>query len=273
MEIFDTHFHFYGEETPGEFIAKISSDLELCRSKCGVPVEDLQLLSLAAGADYLESLRAMEFAGVVPGAYFSCGVHPHQAADFLQNREDFSCFRESSKLVAIGEIGLDYFYEESPREMQRKVFDEFLTLALDWQLPAMLHLRDHAPRRNAYADALAVLPDFVKAGGRFVIHCCTASPGDVEEFLALGAMIGVTGIVTFRGAADVRAMLGIVPDDRLLIETDSPYLAPAPFRGRENTPGMVALVAEALAEERNCSFEDMVKLTTDNGKRFYNIGN
>ena len=272
LRLFDTHFHYYGEATPLEMMACCRNDLSLNGGVLGVPVSDVELTVLAAGGDYLESVRSREFANVVDSAYFSCGVHPHQAGEYLKDPQDFSEFCGEKKLVAVGEIGLDYFYEQSPRDEQRKVFEQFLKLALEWDLPAMLHLRDGDGRSDAYSDALSMLGDFVRDGGRFVVHCCTAECDYAEKLLALGAMIGVTGMVTFKGASNVREMLKIVPDERLLSETDSPYLAPVPFRGKDNTPGMVPLVIKRLAEERSMTFEEMAELTTVNGMRFYNIG-
>jgi len=272
VRLFDTHFHYYGEATPLEMMACCRDDLSLNGGVLPVPEAEVDLMVLAAGGDYLESIRSCEFANIVSGAYFSCGVHPHQADEYLKNPQDFAEFRGERKLVAVGEIGLDYFYEQSPRVEQRRVFEKFLKLALEWDLPAMLHLRDGDGRRDAYSDALSMLGDFVRDGGRFVVHCCTAECGDAEKLLALGAMIGVTGMVTFKGASNVREMLKLVPDERLLAETDSPYLAPVPFRGKNNTPGMVPLVIKRLAEERSMTFEDMAELTTSNGMRFYNIG-
>ena len=269
MRIWDTHFHFYGEAAPPEFMAALGDDLGLLREHLPVPPEELEFRLLSAGADYVESLRAMECANVVENAFLSCGVHPHQADEFLAKPEDFSVFRQEKKLLAIGEIGLDYYYEGASRVAQIEVFDRFLQMALQWKLPAMLHLRDKAPRRDAYKDALELLTPFARQGGRFVVHCCTAAPDDVAAMLELGAMIGVTGIITFRGADDVREMLKIVPDERILIETDSPYLAPVPFRGRENTPAMVTLAALKLAEQRQRSFADMVAQTTANAEKFY----
>lgn len=269
MRIWDTHFHFYGEAMPVEFLSAMKDDLTQLREHLPVEPEELEFRLLTAGADYVESLRAKEFAHVVKNAFFSCGVHPHQAEEFLAKPDDFSLFRNDPKLLAVGEIGLDYYYEGASRAAQIEVFDRFLQLALQWDLPAMLHLRDKAPRNEAYKDALELLKPFVQAGGRFVVHCCTAAPEDVAAMLELGGMIGVTGIITFRGADDVREMLKIVPDERILIETDSPYLAPVPFRGRENTPAMVALAALRLAEERVCSFAEMVAQTTVNAERFY----
>ena len=269
MELFDTHFHYSGEVAPQDYYARITADAALCTDAIGNA--EVRHLLLAAGGSYQESINAQNFAETVEKAYFACGVHPHQAAEYMSSQEDFSRFKGHKKLVSVGEIGLDYFYEESPRDEQLQVFEKFLDLALEWDKPAMLHLRDQDNRFDAYFDALDLIKPFAAAGGRFVIHCCTATPEIAGKFLELGAMIGVTGIITFKAANNVREMIKTVPDDRLLIETDSPYLAPVPFRGRENTPGLIAMVAEKLACERGMSIEKMAALTAANAKRFYRI--
>ena len=164
---------------------------------------------------------------------------------------------------------MDYYYEESPVTEQKIVFEKFLALALERDLPAMLHIRDKENSFNAADDALDRLRDFAAAKGRFVIHCCTIPENRIDDFLELGAMIGVTGMITFKRADNVRDMLKKVPLDRLLLETDSPYLAPVPFRGKANTPGLLPLAAQALAAERNLTLAELGVLTTDNAERFY----
>ena len=196
MELFDTHFHYDGEVTPAEYLAQINADLELNSGVFTTPVEKLYLL--CAGGSVAGSFRAAEFAQAVENACFSAGVHPHDAAEYRRDGGDIAPLRNHAKLRAIGEIGLDYFYDLSDRQVQREVLAEFLQVALQWDLPAMLHLRDKAPRRDAYKDALELLTPFARQGGRFVVHCCTAAPDDVAAMLELGAMIGVTGIITFR---------------------------------------------------------------------------
>ena len=270
MEIFDTHFHFDGEETTAEFLERCQDDLTLATQDFCIKPD--KLLMLCAGGSFEGSLRARDFAAAVPGAYFSCGVHPHSAEEYLADKRDFSIFRGEKKLLAAGEIGLDYFYDFSSRASQLAVLEEFLALALEWDLPAMLHLRDKDGVFGAYDDALAMLANFSAAGGRSVIHCYAGNAAYAEKFLELGCFFGVTGMFTFKAAHNIREAISVVPDERLLIETDSPYLAPVPYRGRSNTPGMVALVAQALGSSRNMTPEKAVELFTANGKKFYRIG-
>ena len=270
MRLFDTHFHFSGETTPAEYLNRIADDLERAGRKAGLS-ETPELWLTSIGGDYLESVRARDFAASSPRCFFAAGVHPHGAAEFLAERRDFSAFRDDPKLVAVGELGLDYYYELSDREAQRKVFAEFLELALCWDLPAVVHLRDRDGAEDAYRDGLALLEPFAGRDGRFVVHCYAGSLEYMKKFLDLGAYVGVTGMATFRAAENIRADLAAIPDDRLLIETDSPYLSPVPFRGAENTPGMLPLVAAEAARVRGAGIERIAELAWRNAMDFYRI--
>ncbi|MBQ4328421.1 MAG: TatD family hydrolase [Lentisphaeria bacterium] len=270
MEIFDTHFHLSAEDTFEDFLSRCRNDLQLASKDFAVPVD--RLLMLCAGSNCAESVRAMEFAGYAENVYFSCGIHPHAATEYLAGEKpDFSIFLNHEKLAAVGEIGLDYFYDFSDEASQKTVLEEFLQLALEWNLPAMLHLRDKDNCRKVYDDALAMLGPFAGAGGRFVIHCYAGNAADAEKFLALGGYFGVTGMYTFKAASNIREAIAVVPDERILIETDSPYLAPVPYRGRSNTPGMVPLVALALGAQRQMLPEKAAEIFSANGRRFYGI--
>ena len=271
MRLFDTHFHFTGEATPVEFMNTVRSECALALEKLGIGGTEVEFHLAAVGGDYVESLRAAEFSSVVPNCCFASGVHPHQAAEYLAKREDFSVFRGLPGLKAIGELGLDYFYELSERDAQRRVFGEFLDLALEWGLPAVVHLRDREGGEDAYRDGLALLEPFAARGGRFVVHCYAGSAEYLRRFLELGAYVGVTGMVTFRAAENIRANLAEIPEDRLLIETDSPYLAPVPFRGRENTPGLLVLAAATAARVRGVTLDELAERTFRNALDFYRI--
>ena len=270
MELFDTHFHYYGESSPGEYFRNVLAVAAVPpQGRIGVPE---RLWLMAAGGDYLESCRSRAFAEAVETAFFVFVVHPHNAEKFLAEPNEFNEFRAAPKLKAIGELGLDYFYDHSPRDAQMEVFGRFLDLALEWGLPAIVHLRDRDQVWNAYEDGYELLAPFAKKGGRFVVHCFSGTPEWARKFLSLGAYLGVTGMVTFNRAQNIRESLAVIPDERLLIETDSPYLAPVPHRGTENHPGFLALIAARVAEERGRSVEEIATLTTANGKRFYAIG-
>ncbi|MBU8902478.1 MAG: TatD family hydrolase [Victivallales bacterium] len=255
MELFDTHFHYYDkEQSPQEYYDEIK-------------IPELKYL-LAAGADFEESRTARHFAEEIENSWFSAGVHPHSAAEF-ENIKVFDEFKGHDKLVAVGEIGLDYFYDNSPRKIQRSVMEQFLLLALQWNLPAIVHLRDADGKFDAYADGLDMLKDFARDGGRFVVHCFSGTPEWAENFLELGAFLGITGIVTFPRATNIRETLKVIPDERLLIETDSPYLAPVPYRGKTNNPGYLIKIAEKIAEERGRTTEEIAELTTNNALELF----
>jgi TatD DNase family protein len=257
MELFDTHFHYYDkEQTPREYYESIKTP-------------ELKYL-LAAGGNFTESQTARSFAEEIENSWFAAGVHPHSAAEF-EDIKAFDEFKGHAKLAAVGEIGLDYFYDNSPRKIQRVVMEQFLALALQWELPAIIHLRDADGKFDAYADGLAMLKDFASDSGRFVVHCFSGTPGWAEKFLELGAFLGVTGIVTFPRAVNIRETLQVIPDERLVIETDSPYLAPVPYRGKANNPGYIIKVAEKIAAERGRSVEEIAELTTANGLRLFNL--
>ncbi|MDD5597221.1 MAG: TatD family hydrolase [Victivallaceae bacterium] len=257
MELFDTHFHFYDKGyTPREYYDSVK-------------IPELKYL-LAAGADFGESRTARKFAEEIAGSWFSAGVHPHSAAEF-KDIEAFEEFRGHEKLAAVGEIGLDYFYDNSPRKIQRAVMERFLVLALDWKLPAIIHLRDADGKFDAYADGFAMIRNFAADGGSFVVHCFSGTPGWAEKFLEIGAFLGITGIVTFPRAVNIRETLQVIPGERLLVETDSPYLAPVPYRGKTNNPGYVIKVAEKIASERGWTIEETAALTTSNALRLFRL--
>ena len=257
MELFDTHFHFYGDVSPEEYLAAVKTP-------------ELAWL-LAAGANFDESGKAQLFAECIECAWFAAGVHPHSASEYAHDIAMFDKFKGHPKLAAVGELGLDFYYENSEKKIQYAVFEKFLALALDWKLPAIVHCRDKDDKFDAYAECYTLLQDFARSGGRFVVHCFAGTPAWAEKFLELGAFIGITGIVTFPKAVNIHENIRVIPDDRLLIETDSPYLAPVPYRGKTNNPGYLIKVAEKIASLRGCPVEDIADITTANAFRFFNI--
>ena len=263
MILFDTHFH-YDAETPVETArAAISADLTLT----GLPVEQLRLAAM--GGSWAESLAAQRFAAAVPESCFAAGMHPHNALEEHPEAAAFRTFFADPKCRAVGELGLDYYYDFAPRAAQLPLFEAFLAEALTAGLPAIVHCRDRDDSDLAYADTYALLKDFAAAGGRMVVHCFTGTPAWAERYLALGAYLGLTGMVTFNRAENIRETLKLIPDDRLLLETDSPYLAPKPYRGRANSPGLLPLVAARAAQERGVTVEELAAATTRNAALFY----
>lgn len=256
MKLFDTHFHL-GEEVNFEEYYK------LCHE------QNVEYL-MAVGADFNESKRSQEFAQNFDNVWYTAGAHPHHADECYDSIAMFDEF-EDDKLKAVGEIGLDYFYENSDRRAQRKVFEMFLESGLKKNLPVVIHCRDKDNVDDAYSDCYSMVKDFVKDGGRFEVHCYTGTKEWMEKFIELGGYIGITGIVTFPRAINVRELIPHIPNDRLLLETDSPYLAPVPFRGKTNTSAYIIEVARKVASEKVMPLEELVAMTTANSMKFFNI--
>lgn len=192
------------------------------------------------------------------------GIHPEHAhevsGDYLSPLKDH--LKQCPRTVAVGECGLDYFRNTNPPELQKKIFEEHIALARELNLPLVLHIRE------AHADAQAIMkhhPDI-----RYVVHCFTGKPDECRIWIDMGAYIGITGIVTYKNAPDVRADALMVPADRLLVETDSPYLSPEPVRKiRMNEPAHTAHTARFVAELRGVSFESLCEQTTANAVRLF----
>lgn len=220
---------------------------------------------LNAGADMFSSARAVELAQKHPTVWASVGIHPHDAKDARE--EDYDKMRAwcaLPKVVAVGEIGLDYHYDLSPREVQRAVFVRQLALAREVGKPVIIH------NREAHADTLAIVREEGK-GLTGVFHCFSGSVETAREVLKLGFYLSVAGPVTFQNAQKLHEVVRAVPFDRLLIETDSPYLTPEPYRGRRNEPAYVKHVAGKVAELRGMDVEALAAATTENTKRLFGI--
>lgn len=197
--------------------------------------------------------------------YGAVGIQPHDALSF--NETTAQRIKEVAlnhkKIVAIGEIGLDAYYKLSPMENQFACFEHFLDLAIEAHLPVIVHVRE------THTDVHSRLKTFSQKGGTGVIHCFTGSLPEAREFLDLGFYISFSGIVTFKSAAALAEVAKYVPSDKLLIETDSPYLAPIPMRGKTNQPSYVRHTCAFIAELRNMSLPDCAALTTQNAETLF----
>ena len=213
---------------------------------------------LVIGFDMETSLGAVELAEAHTHIYATVGMHPHDAKDLTPDSlKTLRELAEHPKVIALGEMGLDYYRNLSPHAVQKTVFEQQLDLAEEMQLPIVIHNRD------AYMDILPIL-EARQGRIRGVLHCFT---GDIElmhRSLAIGFHIGIGGIVTYKNAVDVQAVAQAVPEDRLLIETDCPWLAPQFRRGKRNEPAYVRAVAEKIADLRDTSVEAIGKITTAN---------
>lgn len=195
-----------------------------------------------------------------PFFYATIGVHPHDAAKATD--ETFARLRDLAahpKAIAIGEIGLDYHYDFSPRDVQRAVFARQLEIAADAGKPVVIHTRE------AWEDTLALLREAPRSG---IMHCFTGDETQAREALDLGFHLSFGGVLTFPNAEQVRRAARMAPEDRLLLETDCPYLAPVPYRGKRNEPAFVVEAARRLASERGCTLEEIAVATTRNFERF-----
>ncbi len=225
------------------------------------------IVNIGLGPDEEALRRAYDFTRSEPGIYLAVGVHPHDVSGMTDATIPFLrelCSKE--KVVAVGEIGLDYHYEHSPRQVQRARFRELLGLAIDVQLPVILHSRE------ASADLFDALQEtglFSKVGG--VFHCFGGDAAEAERAVRAGAYVGFAGIVTFKKAENVKAAARSVPLERILIETDAPFLAPEPFRGKRNEPAFVVRVAEVLAQVRGVSVEEIARITTANARALFRL--
>lgn len=216
--------------------------------------------------DLASAARAVDLAALYPWIWATCGIHPHDALNVPNDYLDrLMVLLNKPKVVALGEIGLDYYRDLSPREVQSRVFREQLALAREMELPVVIHNRD------AHADVLRILTaDGVgPAGG--VMHCYSGSWEFAGSFMSLGLYISLAGPVTFANAAKLPEVAQKLPADRILIETDCPYLAPVPYRGRRNEPAYVRLTAERVAFLRGIPVTELADLTTRNARALFRL--
>jgi TatD DNase family protein len=208
-----------------------------------------------------------------PKIYASVGIHPHEAT--LADDAAYAKLAEWAKhprVIAWGEIGLDYFYDHSPRELQKKVFRDQMDLAQAAKLPIIIHCRPSDNSENAWEDCLSLIAEhWIATGLGGILHCFTGSTDHARRALDMGFMISFAGNITFPKAQPIRDAAKIVPPDRMLIETDSPYLAPIPHRGQRNEPAFVKEVARQIAELRGTTIEEIAAQTTQNFYRFFNL--
>jgi len=225
---------------------------------------------ITIGSDLAGNRGGLELSQKYDFIYASVGFHPHDAKDFTKDIFDQikTWAKESKiqnhKIVAIGEIGLDYHYDHSPREIQRDVFVKQLQLAKELDLPVIIHSRE------AKRDTLEIVSE--SGVNKGVFHCFSGDMDMAERAMALGFCISIAGPVTFKNAKKLQEITAAIPDDFLLIETDAPYLTPEPFRGRRNEPAYLIHTAQAIAELRGVSLEDISRITTLNAMRLFRIG-
>ena len=249
--MFDTHLHTYKDDDFNETYQAAQT--------AGVHK------FLLAGTTYQDCLHYSQLANQYDGVYFGVGVHPHDAENF-EGIEIYEAVVDENPetVIAISEVGLDYFYELSNRDAQKKVFIEFINLANRKQLPVVIHCRE------AEADCYQILQEHPPKHG-FVLHCFTGSKDWAEKFLALGAYFSVGGVLTFKKSDNVREMFTAIPNDRFFLETDSPYLSPVPFRGKKNQPSHIPAIAAYIAELREVTTEEVKTITNQTAFKIFGV--
>lgn len=251
--IFDTHAHYDDEGFSEDRDEVLSSLASKGVSLVVDPACDMKSCEATLGLS--------EKYGFI---YSAVGIHPEAAETDCSDgwTDKLVDFTHHDKVVAIGEIGLDYHYEELDRDVQKKVFARQLELSVDLGLPVIIH------DREAHQDTLELVKRYRPKG---IIHCFSGSAETAYEFLRLGMYIGFTGSVTFKNASKILLAAKAVPDDRILLETDSPYMSPVPFRGHRCDSSLIPYTAERLAEIRGTDAQTLIDMARENGKRIYNI--
>ena len=240
-------------------------------------VETILAVGIGEGPDTMHAAldlsREYRSRADMPRIVVSAGIHPHEANLADENAlNKLDGLVAEPEVVAVGEIGLDYFYDHSPREVQQRVFIEQMNIAASHKLPILIHCRASADSTNAWDDALALLNAHWRATGLGgVLHCFAGEYGHAQQAMEMNFLISFAGNITFPKAQPIRGVAAKLPADRMLIETDSPFLAPVPNRGKRNEPAMVQRVAEQLAEVRGSDYETMALTTTENFYRFFRL--
>lgn len=258
MNLFDSHSHLNDEKFDNDRDISIK---EIYKS--GITN------FITAGYSIESSEKAIEIADEYEFIYATVGVSPNDIPQdegelWRQLQRVKELAKDNKKVLAIGEIGLDYYWNTENKEIQKKAFIEQIKIANELNLPIVIHTRD------AIMDTIEILKENqVKNTG--VFHCCPQNRELIKEGLKLGFYISFAGPITFKNSKNADEMINLVPNDRILIETDSPYLAPEPVRGTRNTPANVKFIAQKIADAKNLSFEEVEKITVENTKRIFKI--
>jgi TatD DNase family protein len=258
MEFIDSHAHIDFPQFDTD------RDAMLARARAG-GVSTILAIGVGPGPEKLDA--AIPYAEAYDWIYTTVGVHPHEAKEVtpahLETLEKLACH---PKVIAWGEIGLDYFYDHSPRDVQEHVFRQQMELARAAKLPLILHCRD------AWGDCLRVLEEAWKPTGLGgILHCFTSTLEHAQRGVDMGFMVSFTGNITYPKAQGIRDVAKALPLSNLLIETDAPYLAPQPVRGKRNEPAYVVEVAKALANVRDLDLQEIAARTTENFRRFFRL--
>lgn len=255
--LIDSHAHIQGNEYDDE----VEAVIERAR---GVGVE--KIIAVGGAGDMSSNTDAIALADSFHAVYATVGMHPHDAKDVgIEELETLRGLTTHPKVVAVGETGLDYYYNHSSHELQEQAFSSFIHMACETGLPIVVHERDAAEKA---AELLRQEGNGKLCG---VIHCFTGNYQAARAYLDLGFYLSFTGIITFKNAEPLRAVVRQIPLDRILVETDAPYLTPVPHRGKRNEPAYVRFVAETVAKVRGISLEEVASITTANTQKLFSL--
>jgi len=255
MNLFDSHCHLEDERFQDDRAEVMARMQDAGVRRC-----------ILAGSDMDSSQRIVNLTREHANVFGVVGVHPHEAKSWTEDcAQKIADWQKEERIVGVGEIGLDYYYDFSPRDVQREVFVRQLVLAHELHAPVSFHIRD------AHGDVLSILREHRSELPAGVIHCCSASVETAREYLDMGFYISFAGPLTFKNANKLLDVAAYVPLDRILVETDSPYLAPVPMRGRRNEPAYVQYVAQKVAELRGLTAEEAADIAARNTCRLFGI--
>ncbi|MBR3974581.1 MAG: TatD family hydrolase [Clostridia bacterium] len=250
--IFDSHAH-YDDERFSEDLHTLLADIQ----NAGVS----HIVNCATNLS--SAKKCIELSEKYPFIYTALGVHPHECSDAQNDElEQIEKLLSHNKCVAVGEIGLDYHYDFSPRELQLDFFEKQLILANKYNLPVIVH------DREAHADTMNLLKKYKPKG---VVHCFSGSVETAKEVVALGMYIGLGGAVTFKNAKKPLEVAAFVPTDKLLLETDCPYMSPVPFRGKRNDSTLIPYTAQTIAQVKDIDVQQLIDITNNNAKKLFSI--
>ncbi|MBU0504616.1 TatD family hydrolase [bacterium] len=253
----DTHCHLSGlSEEEINTVLKNAQDNGVDR-----------LIAIGSGYGFEDNIQTVSLTKKHDNVFCSLGIHPHEAC--TMTTESFRALKDlittENKVVAVGETGLDYHYMHSPKDVQQMVFSHFIHLAKEAKKPLVVHDRKCAD------ECVQLIKSEAKGAVTGVVHCFSGTKKLAQQYLDIGFMISFTGVITFKKAHELRAVVKMVPLDRLMIETDAPFLAPIPYRGKKNEPAYVKYVAECVAQVKGLSFDEIAKATTGNAERFFGL--
>lgn len=252
--IFDTHAHYDSEQFDEDRDALLSSMREAGVGRI-----------LNASASYESCFEVPKLAQKYPFMYAAVGVHPDEVGDL--NAETFARMKEQfqqEKVIAVGEIGLDYYWDNEPREVQKEWFIRQLELARELDLPAIIHSREAA------ADTMEIMKEYGQ-GLKGIIHCYSYSVEMAQEYVKMGYYIGIGGVVTFKNGKKLKAVAEAIPLESIVLETDCPYMAPEPFRGKRNNSSYIRYVAEEIGRLKGISAEEVIRQTEENADKLFSL--